>query len=87
MVWSRNGVSATECPRSYVTAESVAWLERFAVWRRFGGPGVEGMSAREGEAMSVLLDEERRGTAAFTAEAQRFRRDSAEKNIGYERGV
>ncbi len=57
MVWARAGVGTTECPRSYVTAASAGWLERFVVWKRLGRPDPLEMEAREAEAM-LLLDGE-----------------------------
>jgi hypothetical protein len=57
-------VATSECPKSFITAESVAWLEEFQVWKRFGYPHVGEMTARQVEAMLVLeaeLEEVTRG--------------------------
>jgi hypothetical protein len=32
VVWARNSVATSECPTSAITAESMAFLETFAVW-------------------------------------------------------
>ena len=64
VVWARKGVGVGACPKSVVTAESVAWLEEFLVRRQLGGAGCEEMSARKVEAFVVLereLERERRG--------------------------
>lgn len=54
-----------ECPKSLITAESVAWVEEFQLRKRFGFPNVLEMSARKVEAMLVLeeelMEEVRRG--------------------------
>lgn len=65
VVWARKRVSTTECPRSFITAESVGWLEEFHAWKRLGHPDVLSVQARQAEAMLLLereLSEEvRRG--------------------------
>ena len=50
-------ISTTICPKSYIRAESLGWLEAFAVWSRLGGRSVEEMSARQGEAFLVIESE------------------------------
>ncbi len=57
VVWARGGVGTTECPRSFISADSVGWLEEFVVWKRLGRPDLLGLGAREAEAM-LLLDRE-----------------------------
>ena len=57
VVWGRKGVVCGACPRSYVTAESVGWLEEFLVRRQLGGVGSEAVSARKAEAFVVLQRE------------------------------
>jgi hypothetical protein len=53
-VWARKTASTKECPRSYITAESVEWLEAFHVRRRLGYPDAERLTARQAEAMLAL---------------------------------
>src|SRR5437763_13909081 len=38
-VWARGGVWSAECPRSYITAESIYLLEEYSVWRITGVSG------------------------------------------------
>ncbi len=53
----RGRVSTTECPRSLITGESVAWLEQFHAWKRLGFPDARRLTAREGHAMLILEQE------------------------------
>lgn len=57
LVWARGPVVTEECPRTAVTAASLAWLEMFAVWKRLGGSGQGEWSAKDAEAMAVLDEE------------------------------
>jgi len=50
-------VSTTECPKSYITGESAAWLEEFQAWRALGRPGLREMGAREAQALMILENE------------------------------
>jgi adenosine deaminase len=56
-VWARRQVGLATCPTSYITAQSVAWLEEFFVRRQLGGIRVEELGAREAEAFLLLEDE------------------------------
>lgn len=64
-MWVRGRVSISECPKSFVTAESIGWLEEFQIWKRLGYPNVTEMTARQVEAMLVLeaelMEEVKRG--------------------------
>jgi hypothetical protein len=66
IVWGRRQVQAQECPKSFVTGESMALLEEFFVRRRLGLPGSMDMDARKTDAFVILSDlmerEERDGT-------------------------
>lgn len=53
-MWARKGVGVTECPRSYITPESVAMVEEFWAWRALGRLP-EG--ARQVEALIILQGE------------------------------
>jgi len=66
VVWAWGRVGITECPRSYITAESAAWLEQYAAWRvaRRAEPD---MPARDLDAM-LTLDREFAAEAARTGE-------------------
>jgi hypothetical protein len=53
-VWARKHVSLITCPKSYITGESMALLEDFFVRRRFRGPNLDLMTAREVDAFLIL---------------------------------
>ncbi len=46
-----------ECPRSYITAQSVAWLEAFYAWRLTGRQTLDDVPARQADAFLVLEGE------------------------------
>lgn len=48
---------STECPRSYISPESVSWLEAFHVWRLGGKEELGCYSAKSVEAFSILESE------------------------------
>lgn len=50
----RKRVIATECPKSAVTAESLAWIEEFYAWKLSGGGDYRTWSARQWDAFSTL---------------------------------
>lgn len=43
-----------ECPQSYITAESLAWIEAYQAGRVFGFGDVSELSARTVDAFCVL---------------------------------
>jgi len=58
-------VIAKQCPKSIVTAESLAWIEEFHAWKLGGGGDYRTWSARQCDAFSTLeqaLTEERNGS-------------------------
>ena len=57
VVWARNGVATTVCPKSFITARSMAWLEEYLVRRKLGQRGTEGLDARQVEAFLILEHE------------------------------
>jgi hypothetical protein len=57
VVWARKHVSINTCPKSFVTAQSLAWLEEFAVRRRLWQRWPEELGAREAEAFLILESE------------------------------
>ena len=57
VVWARRDVTASCCPKSLVTAESVGWLEQFLVRRQLGHVADERLDARAVEAFIVLQGE------------------------------
>ena len=54
MVWARSEVSATACPKSVVSAESLALLEEYRVWKWLGRNCLEKLSARQLDAFITL---------------------------------
>ena len=57
VVWARGRVSTDRCPTSVISAQSLAWIEQFYVWKRLG-PNYPGeLSAREVEAFLILEQE------------------------------
>lgn len=57
VIWARGGAIAYRCPKTEITADSVAWLEMWAVWKRLGRALVDGMSAKDLEAVAALEQE------------------------------
>lgn len=72
-MWARGAVSTEACPRGYVTAESLARVEKFLVRKQLGTrPDAARITAREVEAQMILERE-------WAAEMQR-RRGGADGN-------
>jgi hypothetical protein len=57
VVWANEGVATNVCPKSFVSAQSMAWVEEYLVRRRLGQKGIDGMGAREVEAFLILEHE------------------------------
>jgi len=53
-VWAQGGLLLEECPKSYITGESLGILESYLVWRKFGGKPVETRSAKEVDGFLTL---------------------------------
>jgi hypothetical protein len=61
VVWARGRAGIEECPKSYVTPQSLEWIERFFTWK-FGGAGaIDEMPARDADAFLILESEWRDG--------------------------
>jgi hypothetical protein len=56
-VWARGRVATEECPRSYVSAQSLEWLEKYFLWRRLGALYPEPVSVKDLEAFTALDQE------------------------------
>ncbi len=54
VVWARKGAAAQTCPKSYITAESLAWVERFVMWKKLGYMESNEPDARDAEAFLIL---------------------------------
>ena len=69
VVWGRKQTQSEECPKSFVTGESLALVEEFFVRRRLGMEYSVGMEARKVDAFLILRDEmereERDGEAQY----------------------
>jgi hypothetical protein len=57
IVWARRGVVAAECPKSYITSESLTWIEEFHVRKLFGFGDVTNLPARAVDAFCTLEKE------------------------------
>jgi hypothetical protein len=69
LVWGRGNAQTQECPKSFVTGESLALVEEFFVSRRLNfGDSLE-TEARKIDAFLILRDEiereERNGTSQY----------------------
>jgi hypothetical protein len=53
----RGNVTARECPKSFVTSESIEQVERFFASKYFGAPTAEDVGARDADAFLVLEQE------------------------------
>jgi hypothetical protein len=67
IVWGRGQVQSQECPKSFITGDSLALLEEYFVRRRLGIPESLETEARKTDAFLILRDlmesEERNGTS------------------------
>ena len=57
-------MGVTECPKSLVTAQSLAFLEAFLVWKVMGGVAWEDMWSKQCDAFLVLEQQLRKGSEA-----------------------
>jgi len=57
VVWARNNVVVASCPTSFITAESVALLEEFHVWKLFGASDAYRLPARLVDAIFIIENE------------------------------
>lgn len=55
-MWGRNQTHVDECPKTFVTAGSLALLEEFFVRRRLGVPDSIDTEARKIDAFLILND-------------------------------
>lgn len=54
VVWAKDNIATSVCPKSFVTAQSIAWVEEYLVRRKLGQKGIDGLGAREVEAFLIL---------------------------------
>lgn len=57
MVWARRQVSTTTCPKSLISAQSLAFLEEYYAWKLLGQADFRTLSARQVDAFSTLESE------------------------------
>jgi hypothetical protein len=57
IVWARGRTTLATCPTSTITAESVALLEEFHVWKLFGAGSFFDLPARLVHAIFILENE------------------------------
>lgn len=57
VVWARNDVGTGVCPKSYITADSIRWLELFGAWRLARGGSLLSMPARQVDAFRLIESE------------------------------
>src|SRR5207248_1325161 len=57
IVWGRKRAQTEECPKSFVTGESLAWIEEFFVRRRLETEDLIELDARTVDAFLILRDE------------------------------
>ncbi len=57
MVWARRNAAVEECPRSFVSAASLAWIEEYAAWKLLGARDYTAQTARRVEAFQTLENE------------------------------
>lgn len=76
-IWAKHELACFECPRSYVSAQSIAFIEAFSVHKKFGGTAIDVRAAREVEAFLILegeLQEEAKRDARETRRLAEERR-------------
>jgi len=64
VIWARHDAATVICPKSFVTAQSLAWVEEYLVRRKLGQKGIDGLGARDVEAFLILEHELREREAA-----------------------
>lgn len=57
IVWGRGQTRTEECPKSFITGESLGLLEEFFVRRRLGIADSPDLEARKADAFLILRDE------------------------------
>lgn len=57
VVWTRRHVATDVCPKSFITAQSLGWIEEFLVWKRLGLSVSFDLEARQAEAFIILEEQ------------------------------
>jgi hypothetical protein len=50
-------VATDVCPKSFITAQSLGWIEEFLVWKRLGLSVSFDLEARQAEAFIILEEQ------------------------------
>ncbi len=53
-VWAQGDLLLEECPKPYISADSLGIIESYLVWKKFGGSPVESRSAKEVDGFLTL---------------------------------
>ena len=56
IVWARGNASTEECPVSYISPQSIEWLEKFFAWKTGGAEHLRG-AAKDVDALLLLQKE------------------------------
>jgi len=56
-VWARKHAATTNCPKSLISAESLAWIEEYCAWKLAGGADYRALGARQLDAFHTLEQE------------------------------
>lgn len=57
LVWARGPVITNRCPRSEISAQSHAWIQLYAAWKRLGSGDLWRLAAKDAEALMFLEEE------------------------------
>lgn len=57
VVWLRGAVAIDTCPTSYVSADSISWIEEFFAWKLSSGMDVRQLRAKSVDAFAILNKE------------------------------
>jgi hypothetical protein len=57
VVWGRKRAQTEECPKSFITGQSLAWIEEFVARRRLSIPDSLETEARKVDAFLILQRE------------------------------
>jgi hypothetical protein len=57
VVWARKNQMLTTCPTSYISADSLSWLEQYCTWKLLGRTDIRSLPARAVEAFWILENE------------------------------
>lgn len=53
-VWAQGDLFLYECPKPYITSESLGIIESYLIWKKFGGNVTETHSAKEVDGFLIL---------------------------------